>query len=177
GTPVNPVTIVSASIIADNHDAVLRISAPPTLQGDSTIAVTATSGSSQVQQSFGVHVQTDTVNDRAFLGTLSNQTTSVGSAVTFAVPATDLEGDTLTCAVRDGANFANPPSNVTVSIDQVNHRVTMTPKPGFIGNVDLLIGVRDQNDRSGLGDLNDQSNFDTQHITLTVSGAIDLNAA
>src|SRR5262249_60999372 len=39
GTPLSPVTIVTASVISDNHDAVLRISAPPTLQGDSTIAV------------------------------------------------------------------------------------------------------------------------------------------
>ncbi len=43
--------------------------------------------------------------------------------------------------------------------------------------MDLLVGVRDQTDRSGGFGLDSPFNFDTQQITLTVSGQIDLNAS
>ena len=176
--PVNPVTINSASVISDNHDAVLRISAPANFTGTSQISITAnTASDGSAQESFNVTAVTDTINDPPFLGNIPNQTTTLGTAVTFNLPATDLESDSLTYTVTDPNNFGSAPANVTVSIDQANHIATVTPNAGFSGTVNLLVGVRDQTDRSGGFGLNSRSNFDTQQITLTVSGQIDLDAA
>lgn len=176
--PVNPVTINSASVISDDHDAVLRISAPANFSGTSNITITAnTTSDGSAQQSFNVTSVVDTINDPPFLGSIPNQTTTLGTAVTFDLPATDLESDSLTYVVTDPNNFGTTPANVTISIDQANHLATVTPNAGFTGTINLLVGVRDQTDRSGGFGLNAQSNFDTQHITLTVSGQIDLDAA
>src|SRR5262249_19600204 len=149
--PVNPITITTASVINDNHDSVLRIADAASFTGTSAITVTASSPDGPVQRTFSVNVVPDTNNDRPFLGAIANQTTTVGTAVTFDLPATDLEGDKLTFAVRNGENFSAAPPNVTVSIDQANHRVTLTPAAGFTGPVDLLVGVRDQTNRGDTG--------------------------
>ena len=77
--------------------------------------------------------------------------------------------------VRDANNFSAAPANVTVSIDQANHRVRITPNAGFSGTVNLMVGVRDQTVH--INSLNDQQNFDTQKIALTVTNGIDLDAA
>src|SRR5205807_1159572 len=90
--------------------------------------------------------------------------------------ATDLENDQLTFAIRDGSDFASAAKNVTITIDQGTHKATITPIPGFVGTVDLLVGVRDQTDRSGVG-LDDASNFNTEHFTLTVASDISLDSA
>lgn len=176
--PDNPVTINSATVITDDHDAVLRVSAPAGFTGTSNIIVTGdTASDGSAQEAFTVTAVTDTINDPAFLGSIQDLTTTLGTAVTFDLPATDLESDALTFLVTDPNNFGATPANVTVSIDQAHHRATLTPNAGFTGTVDLLVGVRDQTDRSGGFGLNFQSNFDTQQIKLTVSGQIDLDTA
>src|SRR5262249_28294145 len=133
--PVTPVVINTATVFTDTQDGVLRISAPAAFQGTSMITVTASDSDGPVSRSFTEQVVPDTQNDRPFLGTLTNPTTTMGTAVTFSLPATDLENDQLTFAVRNPNNFALPPANVTVSIDQANHRATVTPNPGFSGTV------------------------------------------
>jgi cyclophilin family peptidyl-prolyl cis-trans isomerase len=176
--PVNPVTINSATVIPDDHDAVLRISAPEGFSGVSNIAVTgSTASDGSAQLSFSVTAVTDTINDPPFLGTIPNPTTTLGTPVTIDLPATDLEDDALTFIVTDPNNFGSTPANVTVSINQTSHRATITPRAGFTGALALLVGVRDQTDRSGGSGLAARSNFDTQRITLTVSGQIDLAAS
>ncbi len=56
---------------------------------------------------------------------------------------------------------------MSVSINQSTGQVTVTPDSGFIGTTQLLVGVRDQTARNGAA-LNDQSQYDTHVITLTV---------
>jgi cyclophilin family peptidyl-prolyl cis-trans isomerase/uncharacterized lipoprotein YehR (DUF1307 family) len=176
--PVNPITINSAAFISDNHDSVLRVSAPAGFTGLSKITVTgATPADGSANLSFNVTAAADTVNEPPFLGAIPNLTTTAGTAVTFNLPATDLESDSLTFVINDPNNFGSNPANVTVSIDQANHRATVTPNAGFTGTVDLLVGVRDQTDRSGGAGIDSRSNFDTQVINLTVNSGIDLNAS
>ena len=115
-----------------------------------------------------------TYNNPAFLGTLANQTTYANTPVSFQIPATDVEGNQLTYVVTDPNNFGvnTPPPNATVSINQATGVATVTPTAGFTGTVTMLVGVRDQTLRPTGNDRNpspnDQSQFDTHQITLTV---------
>jgi cyclophilin family peptidyl-prolyl cis-trans isomerase len=169
-TPISRVTINSASIVTDNQHAMLKVTAPHDFAGTATVTVTGTDTTSlTVQRSFEVNVVSDTTNDRAFLGTLNDVTTVVNTPVNVPLPATDLEGDTLTFVVRDPNNFFSVPANVSVSIDQNSRIATITPATNFTGTVELLVGVRDQTDRDGDFVLDEQTEFDTQRITLTVS--------
>jgi peptidyl-prolyl cis-trans isomerase B (cyclophilin B) len=182
--PVSPVVINDGTVFDDVENAVVRLSAPAGFSGSSTITVTATNTQGlQIQRSFLVNVLADTINDRPFLGALTNlgTTQSVpGTPVRFTVPATDLENDALTIVVRDPNNFANQPANVTVSVDQGTREVTLTPASNFAGAINLLVGVRDGTRRvdtngdqqiTAADDINAQGNFDTQRITLTVRAA------
>lgn len=186
--PTNNETINSAQVFTDTQNGVARISAPEGFVGSAGITVTATDtlGGNAVR-SFNANVVADTVNDRAFLGTVTNQTTTTGTPVTFNVQGTDLENDALTFVVKDPTVFSEsvtdaPPQNVTASIvvtqgtatTPTSAAITLTPAVGFNGTINLLLGVRDQTNRSVLsngtaGPVDAKSNFDTQKFTLTVN--------
>lgn len=173
----NPnVVIETASIISDDQNGVLRISASGGFRGATTITVTANNAGDTQQRSFTVTGVADTINDRAFLNAMPDMTTSPGSSVTFDLPATDLDNDPLNFVVRSATDFNSLPANVQVTINQFTRKATVTPLAGFTGSVDLLVGVRDQTNR-GLQNLNDRGNFDTELVTLTVVDEIDLDAA
>ncbi len=174
--PNDPVTINDASIFTDTQNGVLRVRPDTGFTGQANITVTGDDGTGVSNpEIFSVNVVTDTVNDRAFLNSaVGDLTTPVGTAVSFSIPGEDLDGDTLTYVVRDPANFANPPSNATVNLDQDTGLVTIQPDAGFTGTIEVLIGVRDDTNRGG-GSLDSQSQFDTDVITISVEGNIDLD--
>ncbi len=165
--PLTTVTITKAQIINDPTTAVLSVSAPAGFKGTTTVNLTANDGSGPSTAAIGVNFVAPTVNNPPFLAPLANQTTYANSPVSFQIPATDVEGDTLTYVVRDPANFANPPTNVTVNLNQATGLVTVTPAANFTGTVSLLVGVRDQTARNRLP-LDAKGQFDTNLITLTV---------
>jgi cyclophilin family peptidyl-prolyl cis-trans isomerase len=172
-TPDDPITINSATVFSDTQNGVLRLSAMgsgfPLI---STITVTAmdSEGLTAVR-SFPVRVINDTINDRPFLGPLTDLETDEDQAITFTVPTTDLEDDSLTIVLRDPDNFANPPPNLTFTIDDTTKQVTLIPAADFSGTINLLIGVRDDTARAT--PLSNRLNFDTQQITLTVNPVND----
>jgi len=181
-TPTNTVRITNADIITDNQNGVLVVNAPTGFTGASTIQVTATGGgNAQDIESFSVSVVADTVNDKAFLGDVQDLTTPVNTPITFTVQGIDLESDNLTFVVSDPATFANPsdtgstPNHLTVGIQITPASgntpsfatITLTPENGFQGDIEMLIGVRDQTNRGNFT-LNSRSNYDTQKIKLTV---------
>ncbi|MCA9092271.1 MAG: peptidylprolyl isomerase [Planctomycetaceae bacterium] len=185
-TPTNTVRITNADIIADNQNGVLVVNAPNGFTGSSTIEVTATGGgNAQDVESFSVAVVADTVNDKAFLGDVQNLTTPVDTPITFTVQGIDLESDDLTFVVSDPATFTNPsdtgstPNHLTVGIQITPASgntpsfatITLTPESGFEGDIEMLIGVRDQTNRGNFT-LNSRSNYDTQKITLTVGNNV-----
>jgi cyclophilin family peptidyl-prolyl cis-trans isomerase len=165
--PIPDITILNATVFTDNQNGVLRIAGPTNFTGTSQITVTATSDGGQVQHSFTVTGMLDTVNDRPFLGPISDVRVSAGSTVTISLTATDLENDVLTFKVGSPNDLDTVPAGVHVSIDQVNRTVTLTPAPGFVGVIDLLAGVKDDF----------HSDFDTERFRLFVTNDIDLDSA
>jgi hypothetical protein len=156
GTPVTQVRITNMSMTQDDHDAVLLLKTTAAAGASSTITVTATnsSGETSIAMNFFATVVADTQNDPAFLSPVSNQSTAVNKAITFSVSGTDLENDALTFT----ANILNPNPNVSVSV--VGSQITVTPTNGFVGPVQLRIGVSE----------NGQPSPDTQDIVVAVGG-------
>lgn len=181
--PLFDAVITQAQIFTDNQNGVVRLHPTAGVTGTSDITVTADAGQGNVDtKHLNVNVVADTVNDAAFLGPVGNQIATQGVPLTFNVQGIDLEKDQLTFVVKDAASFANPdstgadPANVAVSIvvtpasgsTPSSAAITLTPSMTFSGTVNLIVGVRDQTQRSGTS-INSRSNFDTQAITLTVN--------
>lgn len=181
--PLVNAVINDAQVFTDNQNAVVRLRSAAGFTGSSNITVTADGGQGNVDtEQLTVNVVADTVNEPAFLGSVSNQTTNQGVPVTFTVQGFDLENQSLTYVVKDAASFAGAdstgtdPANVAVSIQVTpangstpsSASITLTPSITFSGTVNLLVGVRDQTQRSGTS-INSRANFDTQAITLTVN--------
>src|SRR5690606_8308591 len=118
--PIFPVNITNAEIINDNQAGVLRLNSAEGFTGSATITVTATNGQqgagSTAQRTFMVSASPDTVNDRAFLGAVSDQVTQLNTPTTFTVQGFDLEDDNLTFIARQPGNINANPANVTVDI-------------------------------------------------------------
>lgn len=173
--PLTPVVLQKTQLFTDTQDGVLLVTTPKGVTGSDTITVTATGGGgATATQTFTIVASPDTmdgtasgtpINDRPFLGPVSNQTTSAGTPVTFNLTGTDLQNDPLTFVVKDPTSFAAP-ANVQVAIN--GSQVTVTPNAGFTGNVTLLAGVRDQVARNQ-APLDDRSQFNTHTFMLTVT--------
>ena len=158
-------TITSASVVANDPNGVLRITAPNSFTGTSSITVTPSDSGTSTGDSFNVNFVADTVNEPPFLGPIANQTTTVGTGVTFQLTSTDLEGDAVTYSVL-GATANGQAISVQSTIDQATGRVTVTPPAGFVGDILVKVGVKDA---SGVND--------TQSVKVTVAGSFDLNAS
>lgn len=184
--PVTDVVMSNVQIITDTTHGVLKISAASGFTGPSTITVTATGTGTPAVDNFIATGVSDTLNDRPFLGPVTDQTTAVGTPVSFTVTGVDLENDNLTFLVKDPTSAtANPnalsaasnPLHGTVSISttQANGTtpatsiITFTPDAGFQGTIEMLIAVRDNTTHSGSSALDARTNYDTQKIVLTVT--------
>lgn len=179
-TPSHNVTITSASVFQDNKNGIVRLSSPAGSNGSSTITVTASDGSgTPAVGTFTATTSPDTLNNPAFLGSVGNQTTTENKPVTFTVQGFDLEKDPLTFVVKDAATFGTP-TNVTPTFSMTQASgsnpafatITLTPTTGFVGTINLLVGVRDGTSRNGAASIDSKSNFDTQAITLTVTAPV-----
>ncbi len=178
--PVSNVTITKAEVFADTANAVLKVVAQSGYTGSAKLTVTPrdTDGASAAVTSTltGTTANPATGNP-PFLGAIpSSLTTAAGDPVTFSLPYTDVDNSPVTFEVRD-STFSTAPANVTVSVNQSAGTVTLTPAPGFTGVINLKVGVRDNVDRSGTGQLSQASNFDTQALTLTVNAAVTVPQA
>ena len=97
-------------------------------------------------------------------------TASVSQNVNIQLSATNPSGGQLTYTVQGGlTNGAfTAVQNATASVD-ANGLVTVVPNPGYIGPIDLLVGVRDQTNRAGTGQpLDSPTNFSTENIVINV---------
>ncbi len=122
-------------------------------------------------------LQTVTVNVGTFSAapTINPVTTpinaSVSQTVQIQLSATNPSGGPLsylaTGSLDTSTNTFTAPSNATVAVDG-NGLVSVIPDPGTTGPIDLLVGVRDQTDRSGTGNINAPSNFSTENIVINV---------
>ncbi len=158
--PTLPVVISKAEIVQDTTDAVLLVEAPVGVStSDLTITARASDGESS-QQTVPVSVFQDTVNDPPILGPITDLTTRVNTPVTFNITATDLENDSIDSSVVAATNA----DKVTITTNGA--QVTITPKTGFMGTVQLIAGVR-QTGATARGSTT--TPWDSQQITFTVS--------
>jgi cyclophilin family peptidyl-prolyl cis-trans isomerase len=161
-TPLNAVTIKSASIITDTENAVIKLTPLAGFTGTANITVTANDGvgapASDTAILTGVTATTPQgtpLNDNPFLGPITNPTTSVGTPVAVNLTSTDLQNDPVTYQLTaSGANA----SQVTINLNAATGAATITPVSGFVGAVDLIAKVSDANGR-----------LDTQKFTMTVT--------
>ena len=96
-------------------------------------------------------------------------TASVSQTVQVPLSATNPSGGQLSYIVEGGLTngaFTNV-TNATAGVDG-NGLLSVIPNAGYTGPINLLVGVRDQTDRSGTGNLNAPSNFSTQSIVINV---------
>jgi cyclophilin family peptidyl-prolyl cis-trans isomerase len=156
--PLTPVVITTASIVENTTDAVLILRAGGA--GSSSITVTVSDGKGGTDtKTFPANVVVDTTNDPPILGPVGNQTTVRSTPIAIPLSSIDLEGDPVTYA----AALLDNPANGTVQVS--GNVVTVTPNPGFVGEIRLLVGVR-QTGATSRGSTADP--FDKQALTITV---------
>lgn len=161
-TPVNAVTITSASIITDTENAVIKLTPLAGFTGTANITVTANDGVGAPAQDSAILTgvtattpQGAALNDNPFLGPITNPTTTVGTPVSVNLTSTDLQNDAVTYQLTaSGANAGQ----VTINLNAATGAATITPASGFVGAVDLIAKVSQAGGR-----------LDTQKFTLTVN--------
>lgn len=197
-TPVSPILMSSVTLSNTNPNGVIHINATQATAGQlANITVTAHDAvdNTSTSQTFQVNVTQDIVNGapnipRPFINPIPNQTVGVvqtsptiqGQTDIFQAPGVDANPtDPLTYVVAggvkaDGTGFT-PLLNATATTTQ-NGLITVTPNAGFTGVINMLVGVRDNTDRSpNQSGVNDISNWDYTPVTLTVANTAPVNLA
>ena len=181
--PTSKPIITGTTVFTDTQNAVIQLS-PVGLAAGATanITVNAADASGPTTKAFTLTGVPDTVNTRAFLNPAPDVTTSLNTPVTVRFAATDLQPDTLTYAIRTAtgagtvSNFTNtaPPAGFTFGPIAADGTVTITPNANTVGRFTFEVGVRDQTDRTGTGNVDNAGNYDTQVVTLIVTPRVAL---
>ncbi len=186
--PLSPVTITTASLSANNPNGVVHIDTTSATAGQTSVVnVTAfdPSTNTNASQSFTVTVGATSPDpgptEKPFLNVFPNVNipivTPVNSPTTFQVQGISAgsPSDPLTytvagstSATSTGTTFNPVPASQGTATVSPNGLVTVTPATDFSGVITVLVGVRDQTDRTGKG-LNDVSNYDVKQFTVAVS--------
>ncbi len=198
--PLSPVTITTATLSTTSPDGVIHVDATGATAGEtSTITATAfdPATNTRTTQSFVATVgptnPTPGPTQKPILDVFPNVnvpiTTAVGQPAIFQVHGVSggFPSDPLTYTVAGSTNAPTtqggpvtfnpiPASEATATVDN-NGIVTVTPAAGFTGgDITVLVGVRDQVDRTGNG-LTDAGNYDVKQFTVDVSGSQPVNRA
>ena len=185
-SPVSPVVITNAVLSNTNQDGVIHVDATNATAGETaTVNVTAKDSATggTTTQAFPVTVAADAnAPERPFLvEPVPNQTVGLNQTNVFQIQSVvPTPGDPITYTVQGGltTNTGTTGSstvtfsavqNAKATVDQSTGVVTVVPTTGFHGTINLLVGVRDQTNRSGSATLDDPSNYDYQQITLAVN--------
>lgn len=157
--PTTPIVITSASIIPNTTDAVLLLESKASGFGNVTITANDGTPGGQATTTIRAVIAADPTNDPAILGPVANQVTAANTPITFPLSGIDPEGDNLTFAVDNLDGQAN--SAITVA----GNAVTVTPAPGYRGEIRLRAKVKQANATSRGSSIDP---FDTQVFTVTV---------
>lgn len=181
-TPINDIIINSATLSTSNNNGVLLLNANTANVGQSAVInVTATdpNDSSMVTKSFTVDMITSPVVNRPFLAPVVLQPSyKTDVTASFVLqPGNPQAGSVYTYVVASGIQTNPttgqqefiPVTNATVNINQSTGVVQVTPQTGFVGPLNLLVGIRDQVDRTGTGNLDNPGNYDRENITMNFS--------
>ncbi len=140
--PLNSVLMTSVSVIQDTENGVLRISAPEGVTGAADVTVQVSDGhGGTATRTFHVTIAADTTDEAPYLESIDPVTTTIDTPVTFTIPATDADGDTMYySAAIDSGNSANT-GNISVSVNSTTGQVTVTPASGAYGVYSILVKV------------------------------------
>jgi cyclophilin family peptidyl-prolyl cis-trans isomerase len=134
--PLSDVVMESVTVFADVSSAVLMLSAAEGSSGTAEITVTVSDGMETFDQTFGVTVSPDPWNGGPCLEDISPIATQINTAVSFPLTAVDVEGDAV---FFDGVTG---PREFGLEVEHQTGVVAVTPPNGFVGVLDLLVGVR-----------------------------------
>jgi cyclophilin family peptidyl-prolyl cis-trans isomerase len=193
-TPVNPILITGTTISAANPDGVIHLNATNADIGQSgTITVTAfdPSDNSQVTRTFQVNVTANVnsagqpVLETPFLQPVANQVVATNQPAIFQlVGVSAIPNDTLTYTVQGSVTgsgtsktFAPIPTTQGTATVTTAGVVTFTPANNFTGVVSMVVGVRNNNLKSGVSVVTNPDNFDLQTMTVTVRNGAVVNLA
>jgi cyclophilin family peptidyl-prolyl cis-trans isomerase len=164
-TPATPITINSVNVIQDHRNAVLYVSRTGTAAATDTFTVTADDGGTAQSKQITINAVKPIGSQQPFLKPIPPTQTSIeGAAISFQLEAVNLSGVPSRFIVTDANNFGSAPANVTVKVNSSTGEVTLTPKAGFTGVVNLLAGV------SKATSPNDRGLYDTQAFKFVVNG-------
>lgn len=159
--PIHDIQMNTIEIFQDTENAVMMLKADPEAigqQANITVAVDDGLGN-QTQETFLVTVAEDPFNSGPFLEDLPDFETAVGTPLEIQLSAIDVEGDPV---FFDAAPAGSVES--TVEVDNETGLVTVTPPAGYVGPMQVLVGVQawDGSDRS--------DPWDTQVVNINVVG-------
>ena len=162
--PDNTVTITSVTSFIDTENGVLRLYAPDGTTGYADVTVTATDSVTHetTTQTFRVTSSADTYNDPPYLtGTIDPIETTVNTAVSFNLSATDVEGDSI---YYDGAVLETTNSSyLSINTNTSTGLVTVTPSNDIVGVYTIYVGVVATNSTTG-----QNSNWDLQYVPVYI---------
>ncbi|GIW92177.1 MAG: hypothetical protein KatS3mg110_0218 [Pirellulaceae bacterium] len=156
--PLRDITIESISVFQDVENGIVQLKAPHGVTGTANITVTVTDAEgNSFSQTFRVTVVADPFNSAPFLEDIPPLQTVMNQPLTFQLRAQDVEQDSFFFdAVKQGE------VDFQLEVDHATGLVTVTPPLGFVGALQLLVGVRG----ATLADTVDQ--FDTQRVSIPV---------
>ena len=137
--PVYDVQMNTVEIFQDTENAVMMLKADPAAVGQqATITVTVSDGTgNQVQETFQVTVAADPVNGGPFLEDLPDFETTVGTPLQIQLSAIDVEGDPVLYDAQATGSVA-----ADVQVNNETGLVTVTPPAGYVGPLEILVGVQ-----------------------------------
>src|SRR5579859_1960651 len=102
-TPLSNVVMNGVTVIANSQDAVLRLTSAPKFHGTVTVTISATNAENEfATQTLQVNVVTNSTTSPPFLGPIpSDITVTQNVAVTFALTATDIDGNPTQFGLKD----------------------------------------------------------------------------
>jgi cyclophilin family peptidyl-prolyl cis-trans isomerase len=136
--PVFDVVLESATVFEDLENSVVVLR--PTGEGTGSVSLTVTVTDEQgneFSEVIEVAIGEDTANGAPFLNPIGAVETCPGQAVDVQLTSQDKEGD----EVEYGAQRLGE-INYELELDSATGLVTVTPPTGFVGQLSLIVGVR-----------------------------------
>ena len=140
--PDRAITIDSATIFNDTENGIVQLKPIGTATGSATITVTVTDSELlSTSRTFTVNVVADPINTSPFLNDIPVARTATGTPVNVTLTSQDVEGDARTYSATA---VGSVPAN-TFSTNSSTGVVTVTPPPGFTGQLQFMASVSQAN--------------------------------
>jgi cyclophilin family peptidyl-prolyl cis-trans isomerase len=146
--PLSPVTMTNVEIFTDRENGVLFLKAPHGQTGTSTVTVTASDGrGGQVQRTFNVTVEADTINSQPFLQDIPLLQMAANTPLNFQLQARDVEGDQIffldqaALTARGISVPATADPRITYSVNATSGQLTFNAPAGVTGDFRVTVAA------------------------------------